>query len=88
MITMSLFLFNLLPLPLLDGLQFLDVLLDLVFVMSGVAEGEGEDIEMGLGMIRGNGRMTDWKGLVRRVVRGWTMGCVAVSVLLGMWNAL
>jgi len=98
MATLSLYLFNLLPLPFLDGTQLLDEALDFVFASSptsssldevdlealesGMSLGRGGRYVGGEGQGRGRGRGR-WKYWLGRVIRFCTTGLVVGYVGLG-----
>ncbi|KAF9000773.1 hypothetical protein BDZ89DRAFT_694474 [Hymenopellis radicata] len=85
---LSLFLFNLLPLPYLDGSQLLDALLDMIG--HGHIAPDNYDIELGNdGGYAGDGALHwRWKSTARRIVRGGTLAAFAACILLGSWNAV
>lgn len=83
MAMLSLFLFNLLPLPYLDGSQFLDALLD----MASRTEPESYDLELGNGGVYA-GSHWNWKPITRRIVRGGTLAAFTASILLAGWSML
>ncbi|KAK7434046.1 hypothetical protein VKT23_020372 [Stygiomarasmius scandens] len=84
MATLSLFLFNLLPLPHLDGSQFLDTILCVVF--DGVNGPFGSstynvdlDTESGRGLRSGS----RWKQRIERLIKLGTLTMLGFSVLVG-----
>lgn len=87
MVTLSLFLFNLLPLPLLDGAQFLDALLEMV-PESG--DNELDDIELGdFGRSRAISRSgTTWRNPCKQVVQTITLVSVGLALFAGMVKTL
>ncbi|KAF9050961.1 hypothetical protein BDZ89DRAFT_1056867 [Hymenopellis radicata] len=88
MAMLSLFLFNLLPLPYLDGSQLLDALLDMIG--HGHIAPDNYDIELGNdGADAGAAALHwRWKSTVRRIVRGGTLAAFTACILLASWNAV
>jgi S2P endopeptidase len=96
MATLSLYLFNLLPLPLLDGTQLLDAVLD--FALDGYGYGYPDggdevDLEALDGLGRGDRgrryhRIGRWKGWIGKMVKIGTMGLSVSCVGLGVINWL
>lgn len=90
MATLSLYLFNLLPLPFLDGAQFLDGLLDLTLMSSQQLSAEGFDLEA---LERGD-RLNNGRRLRRstsgisKVIRSGTMGLLGICMTLAFINAV
>ncbi|KZT06600.1 uncharacterized protein LAESUDRAFT_812593 [Laetiporus sulphureus 93-53] len=98
-LSLSLYVFNLLPLSFLDGGQFLDALLDLFSSFSSVTSGFGDgDVELGSvgdhmqGTVVGEGRAEHghgrWKRRVLRTAHWVSAGLVGVCALLGTVAAL
>jgi S2P endopeptidase len=96
MATLSLYLFNLLPLPFLDGTQLLDAMLDFVFdSYFFCTSGAPEEIDLGAlegGVNRGaggRGRRSGhgrWKHFVGKMVRSGTTGLCVGCIGLGIIN--
>lgn len=95
MATLSLYLFNLLPLPFLDGTQLLDAILDFVFdcyffATSGAPEEiDLEALEGGVSHVasrRGRSGHGRWKRWVAKMVRSGTTGLCVGCVGLGVIN--
>ena len=96
-LTLSLFLFNLLPLPYLDGSQLLEAVFDYVQEWRG-GGGDGEDLEMGsgynssadrLGALRSRSwKIQRWRGRVVGGAKVVSSGLLGVCVLMGVWNAI
>jgi S2P endopeptidase len=85
--TFSLYLFNLLPLPWLDGAQFLSVVLDIIFRSSF------DTSEVDLRALEGasprrRGGYTRWKQIISKLVILITTATVGVSVTLTLLNSL
>ncbi|KAF5366299.1 hypothetical protein D9758_005736 [Tetrapyrgos nigripes] len=97
MATLSLYLFNLLPLPHLDGSQFLDVVISWIFTTPTLAlgmaiENDG-DIDTELGLSRAsplNGRERDtgsrwrWTRRIERLVKTGTLSALGFCVGVGL----
>jgi len=92
MATLSLYVFNLLPLPFLDGTQLLDAVLDFVFGASVSAYSADavdlEALEGGRSVRRdgrrrgGHGRLKFWIGkMTRSGAVGLCVGCVGLGVV-------
>jgi S2P endopeptidase len=88
MATLSLYLFNLLPLPFLDGTQLLDAALNFVFrSFSAVEEVDLEALEGGNGRGRMHGhRSRRWKQWATRTIKSGTVGLSVGCVTLGAIN--
>jgi S2P endopeptidase len=91
MATLSLWLVNLLPIPVLDGGQLLAVTLEMVFVvppeyldLDVLEGGQMEAIRWRWGMYN-RGR---WRRHIQMVVERATIVCVGLSVVLGVLSAL
>lgn len=75
MATLSLFVFNLLPLPFLDGAQLLNALLDYVRPVSEL----GVDEESGISQ---RAPAASWKRRFERLVQFGTLGMILLYMLL------
>ncbi|KAF7377731.1 Histone acetyltransferase [Mycena sanguinolenta] len=89
MATLSLYLFNLLPLPYLDGSQFVEALLDMAFqVESGFDEYDVEALEAASTANRDTQRRNRgrWKEPIRNGISIATMCLFVLSALLALTN--
>jgi membrane-associated protease RseP (regulator of RpoE activity) len=91
---LSLWLVNLLPVPMLDGRQLLEVVLEMAFATrhqdsdlelleGGAASTIGSRERMSMARERNR-----WKGRVRAVIEGGTLICIGLSVILSVVGAL
>jgi S2P endopeptidase len=98
--TLSLYLFNLLPLPMLDGAQLLRTLLDYNLVLGSAEHGRENtvgdlDLESGFENARGEGRTRSmrtrprarWKDMLQRGVEAGTSAACVGCVVLGVWTS-
>ncbi|THU98578.1 hypothetical protein K435DRAFT_856446 [Dendrothele bispora CBS 962.96] len=83
MATLSLFLFNLLPLPHLDGSQFLDTILDIVFRASDGTSGSTFDSN-NLGTEEAGHGPHRWKQRTEKLFKLGTMSTLGFSVTMGL----
>lgn len=91
MATLSLYIFNLLPLPFLDGTQLLDAVLDFVLVSVNGSGSYSDTIDLealeggrgrGRSLRRGDGRSKYWIGrIVRAAALGLCTGCAGLGVI-------
>ena len=84
MASLSLYLFNLLPLPPLDGAQFLEGLLDLTLKSSEQLLAEDFDLEA---LERGRRPRRSTSG-INKVIRACTMGLLGICMTLSFINAI
>ncbi|VDB96254.1 unnamed protein product [Peniophora sp. CBMAI 1063] len=93
-LTLSLYLFNLLPLPRLDGAQLLDSILDLWTTRRDTRiEVELDDVERGDGTNLPekkamHGRRTTWAQGLARGVRGIAIGLLVSCIILGLLTGI
>jgi len=86
MATLSLYLFNLLPLPYLDGSKFLDNLLDSVF--EDREDFFTYDLESLNREVQAQGRTgSRWKGTIMKIVHVTAVGSIMTCILLALVNA-
>lgn len=88
MATLSLYLFNLLPLPLLDGAQFLNAGLDWLFDGSSTVVGQG-GIDLGMmesGMTTRGPRNKRWKRALQTLIPMTTAVIFGLCTLLALIN--
>lgn len=83
MATLSLYLFNLLPLPYLDGSQFLAALLG---IASHAETSDIYDLEMGINISRHVG--TGWMVRIEKTLRVGTTVVFIICVLMAGWNSI
>lgn len=90
MASLSLYLFNLLPLPFLDGAQFLEGLLDLTLKSSEQLLAEDFDLEaLERGNRSANGRRPRRPiSGINKVIRACTMGLLGICMTLAFINAI
>lgn len=89
MATLSLFFFNLLPLPFLDGSELLCALMDLVTDAENALSFDVEALELGrAGVRRGRGILQRAKSHIVRYVPYGTLGIVIMSSLSSIANSL
>jgi len=86
--TLSLYFFNLLPLPYLDGLQFLQVTLHMA--LNDISNDAQDEYELEAFEIpqerRRSRRRTWWKGMLGRLIPRFTIALFAGCSLLGVIN--
>jgi S2P endopeptidase len=98
-LTLSLYLFNLLPLPFLDGAQLLDALSELLFVSvssssaRSSASQDGLDVESGDASrprvhTVGKERWDAWYARIRRGVQIGLLGVLVVCGVGAVWRSL
>ncbi|KAJ3726257.1 peptidase family M50-domain-containing protein [Lentinula raphanica] len=80
MATLSLFMFNLLPLPFLDGAQLLNALINHAYPVV-----EPETIDMESGRRSSSSTGSQWKRRIERLVQTGTVCLVVVYFMLGVW---
>jgi len=88
MATLSLYLFNLLPLPYLDGSKFLGTLID--FVFEDREDLSTYDLESLNREMRAQGRTGPrfaWKGTIMKMIHSIAIGSVISCILLTLVNA-
>lgn len=85
MASLSLFFFNLLPLPYLDGSQFLNAILEASLKDSGVVHPDDFELEA-VEERRRPRRSVWWKELLVWLIPELTLGLLAVCTLLGVLN--
>jgi S2P endopeptidase len=89
MATLSLFFFNLLPLPFLDGSELLCALMDLATDSEDTFSFDVEALETGRGGVRADrGILQRAKSNIKRYVPYGTLGIVIMSSLFSIGNAL
>lgn len=81
MATLSLYLFNLLPLPFLDGTQLLDAVFNIVIDTSSPMEVDLQTLEGGRGR---SARPRRWKHWVGTGIKSGTVGLFACCVGFGV----